>query len=305
MGHSITAAIQAQFVRSTQSVVQSPDNVTAAGTPLVQATAIVLEQHYRHTTRYRQSRTAYKQLCALFPDATLEDLSIAMLRQWVVVMRARGNVPSTINCKLSTVGKLFKHFDVYGRKVPYVAKAKDLKWWLTPEMEGAAITWLRENNCHDLAVYVRWTVLTGLRVHETLRVQRHHFTGLTTDTPALTVPGTKSGAAQATIPLFPEAAAIAARLLGTNGTATDHLFVIPYVDLALQWRACRKAIGLQGTHGATLKALRRSFARLATERGLPTELLRLYLRHSNIETTVGYLRLVGGYATEQMRQWFR
>lgn len=55
---------------------------------------------------------------------------------------------------------------------------------------------------------------------------------------------------------------------------------------------------------ATLKAFRRSFARHATERGLPPDMLRQYLRHEHLATTAGYLKLVGGYTTEHLRPWF-
>lgn len=273
-------------------------------TPLRHATRVVLEQHYRQTSRYRQSRTAFAELCHLFPDAHLETLTTVMLREWIARMRLKGNRSSTINCKLSVVGVLFSHFEIEGRKVPYVAKGHELKWWLTPELEDAAVTWLRTNCCDDLADYVRWTVLTGLRVEESLRVQRQHLTGFSIHQPSLTVPGTKSRAAQSTIPLFHEAANIAMRRLGLEGAPTDHLFDVPYVILQREWQRCRNAIGLEGTHGATLKAFRRSFARHATERGLPPDMLRQYLRHEHLSTTAGYLKLVGGYSTEHLRQWF-
>lgn len=274
-------------------------------TPLATAARITLEQHYRVTTRYSHARGAYAELCHLFPDAHLQTLSTAMLRTWIAHMRRNGNRASTINAKLSAVGVMFGYFEIEGRKVPYVREALAPKWWMTPETEARAIAWCHAHGAADFAEYIRWTVLTGLRVEETLRVQRQHFTGLGTDHPSLTVPGTKTRAAQATIPLLPEAADIAMRLMGHEGAATDHLFRVRYVALQLRWKACRKALGLEGIHGATLKSFRRSFARIATERGLPPDMLRQYMRHEHLATTAGYLRLVGGYGTEQMREWFR
>jgi hypothetical protein len=52
-------------------------------TPLRNATRVVLEQHYRQTTRYSQSLAAFAELCELFPGAHLETLTTAMLRQWI------------------------------------------------------------------------------------------------------------------------------------------------------------------------------------------------------------------------------
>lgn len=284
---------------------QTPPSSTPALTPLAKAARTVLEQHYSVTTRYGHARAAYAELCHLFPDAHLETLNKAMLQTWVAYMRRRGNKPSTINCKLSVVGVMFGYFDIEGRTVPFVRESPVPMWWLTPETEKLAIAWCHTAQAIDLAEYIRWTVLTGLRVEETLRVQRQHFTRLETDQPSLTVPGTKTRAAQATIPLLPEAAALAIRLLGEEGSATDHLFRVRYVALQRRWQECRKALGLEGIHGATLKSFRRSFARIATERGLPPDMLRQYMRHEHLATTAGYLRLVGGYGTEQMRQWFR
>ena len=50
---------------------------------------------------------------------------------------------------------------------------------------------------------------------------------------------------------------------------------------------------------ATLKALRRSAARYLTVGGMPLDILRQYLRHNSVATTMGYLRLT--VATARMR----
>jgi integrase len=204
---------------------------------------------------------------------------------------------------------MFAHFGMEDAiTIPSVPKERTLKWWLTPEVEEQATRWMREQGYDDLADYTRWTVLTGLRVMETLRVSRQHFTALASDEASLTVPGTKTRDAQATLPLLPEAATLARNRLGRNHSApspADRLFPVRYVKLHTQWMECRRAIGLGGIPGATLKAFRRSFARQATERGLPPDMLRQYMRHEHLETTAGYLRLVGGYSTDTMRQWLR
>jgi len=54
---------------------------------------------------------------------------------------------------------------------------------------------------------------------------------------------------------------------------------------------------------ATLKAMRRTAVRHLTVNGMPTEMVRDYLRHSDIKTTMGYLHLVGGYSTEEQRRY--
>lgn len=316
------------FHTSTRDWLAAPENPRSASppstlTPLLGATRRVLAEHYGNGhTRFAHARTAFAELCEVHPDGHVETLTTTLLRTWVERMQGRGNRTATINSKLTVVGVLFEHLQIDGCKVPFVREPRPLKWWMTPELEASALGWCTDHSRHDLADYIRWAVLTGLRVEETLRAQRQHFTGLGTERPSLTVPGTKTTDAQATIPLFLEAAALAARRLGASGITTQQLFPAPphvyvldrrktsptqraYLALQSDWQDCRHALGLDGTHGATLKALRRSMARLATERGMPTSVLQKYLRHGDIKTTEGYLKLVGGYDTELMRQWVR
>jgi integrase len=296
--------------------------VTDGHTPLRSAARIVLEEHYRRTSRYTHARRAYADLCAIFPDATAETLTTAMLRRWIAVMESRGNKASTINAALATIGVMFKHLDIPEPcRVPYVRKAKALKWWLTPELEEQAAAWMSEKGYRDLRDFMQYITRTGLRVEEALRCQRYHFTGLASDRPTLSVPGTKTVAAQAAIPLLAEAATLALSRLGHTGDADDFLFPgtrvyrtrrghnggpqsLRYQTLQGQWLECRRALGITNPT-ATLKALRRSFARRMSDRGAPTEIVQKVLRHELIATTMEYLRLTGGSDVERMRQWMR
>jgi integrase len=124
---------------------------------------------------------------------------------------------------------------------------------------------------------------------------------LDTDRPSFFVPGLKTDGSQRTLPLTDIAAGVARRRLA----ACEHgkLFPIAYCVLKENWVACRKFLGQEGMRTCTLRALRRSFAKYANDRGMPTEKIRDYLRHSSIKTTQIYLDLVGGFDTEEMRKW--
>jgi integrase len=283
----------------------SASTETRNTTPLRYAAHLVLEEHYKRTSRYNHSRRAYADLCDLFPDADVETLSTTMLRQWVGRMEARGNKASTINANLSTIGVMLEHLDVSDPcRVPYLPKRKELKWWLSPEVEQQATAWMAAKGYDDLRDFMRFVVLTGLRVKEALRCGRMHFTGIGTDRPTLSVPGTKTAMAQAAIPLLPEAAALVRIRMGDAGGPEDYLFKVRYHTLQTQWMECRKALGITSTT-ATLKSFRRSFARVASDRGTPTEIIQKLLRHEMISTTMDYLRLTGGSDVERMRQWLR
>ena len=271
-------------------------------TPLAVAAREVLEHHYRPTTRYNQSRTAFAQLIEMHPSVTLEDLSTSHLRQWASSMREGGLTPATINAKLSVVGVLWKFYQMELRKVPYVPRSRALKWWLSPAMQVLALAWCAENNCGALADFILWSVNSGMRVQETLRCERQHFIDLTGQA-AITVPGTKTNGAQATIPLSSSAASVALRRLGPKGAPTDRLFDVPYSELQKAWKRCAHHLGLGDNKTATLKALRRSFARHATDNGMPAFVLQKILRHASIQSTMDYLRLVGGIDDALMRRW--
>lgn len=240
-------------------------------------------------------------------------------------MTARGNSAQTQACKISVIGKMYEHFDIAERcRIPYPRMRKPLKWWLTPEAEARVVAWCDEQQTDTAATlrdYVRFIVRTGLRVEEALRLQRMHFTGLGTDSPTMEVRGTKTKAAHRTLPLLSEAADIIISRIGLDGDPEDYLFAgqrayrkhgfnhgpepLRYTILQTQWKACRAALGIPvgGTTG--LKALRRSFARVVSDRGAPTEMLQMYLGHEQIATTQGYLHLVGRDSVERLRQWFR
>lgn len=174
---------------------------------------------------------------------------------------------------------------------------KKLKWWLNPQDHERFRALLPPGDL--LMSYIDWTAATGLRVEETLRLCRSDFSDGFRE---VLVPGTKASEAQATIPLSTAAQIIARSLLLD---ATDHnarMFPVSYVALRKAWRKAAKALDI--THpGATLKALRRSAARHLTTNGMPLDVLRQYLRHSDISTTIEYLRLTGGYNTEEIRKW--
>ncbi len=86
---------------------------------------------------------------------------------------------------------------------------------------------------------------------------------------------------------------------------SDKVFPITYDHLLARWDALVLRMGWEG-NGVTLKALRRSAARyLHVDCGMPLDMVRAYLRHEDIETTLGYLRLTGGYGTEEMRRFLK
>jgi integrase len=84
------------------------------------------------------------------------------------------------------------------------------------------------------------------------------------------------------------------------------VFPITYTELNGVWQICRTHLAEQDNPLATLKALRRSAARyLHVTKGMPILLVRDYLRHSDVETTMEYLRLTGGINDAEYRRYLK
>lgn len=229
-----------------------------------------------------------------------------------------GTAPATITKRLNCLSKL--GVSVEGTRPP---KKHVLKWWLRPEDRDRLCRWLRAHTVQldltpdgseygkpapryaSFADLIEWTTITGLRIEESLRLDWHRDIGVVFET--VSVPGTKTANSQATLPLGARAVEILKGRAGRlHHAANSRVFGdLDYLWCAEKWAtACRPFLGAESHPTCTLKALRRSAARyLAVERNMPLDVVREYLRHEDIETTMGYLRLTGGYNTEEMRRW--
>lgn len=230
--------------------------------------------------------------------ATPAALSLTMSRVWV----GRQHLSSgAINQRLNALVGCGVNVTGFRQR-----KDRTLRWWLTPELEARLTQWLIETGEKDMADYIMFTTHAGLRVEENLRLTAADFTrDRQLDRVLVTVPGTKTAGSQATIPLHRTAVEVYSRRLPHDAAPTARLFAFNYQWLNVRWDRCRAFMGYSvQDRGVTLKALRRSFARRATyEWGMPVQVLREFLRHSDIETTMGYLRLVGASNTRDLAKW--
>lgn len=256
-------------------------------------------QHMRSgKVLYSQATQACQTIASIRQDGRWLDIPVKEAHRYITDATGRwyahGVSPATINKRLSCLKQLGVDFGdaASGVKVP-----NKLKWWLKPQqldviMASSTPQWVKE--------YIQWTLFTGLRVEETLALTLADFgEGFR----SVTVPGTKTSGSQATLPLGAEASRIAISrsvLMLDNG----RMFTATYEQLQTEWDKARALIGAAGVPGATLKSLRRTAARyLHVTKGMPLDMVREYLRHEDVKTTQGYLRLTGGYDTEEMRRF--
>ena len=223
----------------------------------------------------------------------------------IIVASAKAGIAST------TTHKRLVCLKVLGANIPTACKVRrPEKWWLRPDDYARLVTFCTAKAAVEfdiLADFVTWTIHTGLRVEESLRVRRGDFVGLGSPSVALSVRGTKTALSGGiTLPIGAPAAAVAEFCFTASPRPMpgEYLFPTTYARLLSAWQQVRAHLGYSGTATCTLRSLRRTAARyLHVDRGMPLDVLRQYFRHSNIATTTGYLRLVGGYNTEEMRRW--
>lgn len=220
-----------------------------------------------------------------------------------------GKSPSTINSRLSAL-------ETTGVKVEgcWVKNKLPPKWWLRPDESSRLLAYLRATpalfpTAPLLADHIEFVAYTGLRVEEALRLTWRDVTlrvikvdGVLRSQSEMTVPGTKTRRSHATLALGDMPSLI---LLKRKKEAGDNPLVFPikYDNLHESWDKARAFLGEQDNPMASLKALRRTAARHLTTSGMPTEMVRDYLRDSNIKTNMGYLHLVGGYSVNERRRW--
>lgn len=287
-------------------------------TPLAAALDAVSERRWAgrrcRVTNVCQARQAIRSLKDLIaPDAEEEapsrlpggSLPVAAItqdhvRELVRRWSGEGLSPSAINVRVGFFAAL--GVDTSGCRVRV---RRDSKWWLNAEAQAkliAALTASGDPTDALMADYIVFTTNAGFRVEENLRLERRHF-AVEGGRVLVTVPGTKTSGAEATLPLNDAAGAVYLRRL--QGTDNPHarLFPITYQHLGRMWRECRMLIGARGNKMATLKALRRSAARNLTTGGMPLPMLQFYLRHEGVRTTEGYLRLTGGFHASELARW--
>lgn len=271
-------------------------------------------------SRMRSGKTLYSQATRAVVDLQRDapdglDLPVASvspsrIARCVATWYSEGIAPATIQKRLNCLRLL--GVDVGDAKV---RDPKPLKWWLRPEDENRLHMFLddqRTEAARQLSLFIAWTAKTGLRVEETLRLEARHFVISEGIPVEVTVPGTKTAlSGDITLPLSRDSGEVVAAFFwrfpeDREPTFEGRMVRLTYPELRAGWEDCRALLGVSDVPTATLKALRRTAARyLHVTCGMPLDIVRQYLRHEDINTTLGYLRLTGGYSTEEMRRYLK
>lgn len=236
-----------------------------------------------HVSQTTRAIADLKTMGITLVEEVTADVIIGLVTDW----RADGTAPATINKRLNCLSVLGVKVTGLRARVP-----KTQKWWLRPDQQEAAVAWLEARGYHRMAAFIRWTTRTGLRIEESLRVEPKLHIDYRQQT--LLVPGTKTNCSLATIAVS----------LDTLMLVPKDGFQLTYAQVWECWCTLREAMGWPRV--ATPKAMRRSAARyLHITLGMPLEMTRDYLRQESIQTTMGYLRIVGGMGVDEQRRFIR
>lgn len=238
---------------------------------------------------------------------TAQEVTPRHVQRITALWYGQGLSPATITKRLNCLSAL--GVNVTGERP---TKRPQLKWHLPEAQRLDVMDFLRSRErvnarlAEVSAAYVGWTATTGLRLEETLALKRTDISNGPSGW-TVQVPGTKTAKSQATLPLSAEQVSYAnVAMRHRNMHSNDCLFNITYDELRSAWSLVREEFGWVDEPTCTLKALRRSAARyLHVDCGMPLDMVRQYLRHEKIETTLEYLRLTGGYGTEEMRRFLK
>jgi integrase len=260
----------------------------------------------------------------VFPSCTLSVESVKQqhLEGFKLSLEARALSPSTINTRMTQVWSFLTWAGAQwqsvqlgvlpGLKLPLVTRPKQRRKWAMQDDELRRVSdyiliHMANNRMRDVfSNYIGFTVETGLRVEEVLRLVPSDFKSLEPGEAGLWVPGTKTEGSNVYIPITDDAAAFAysamveargayleAHPLARNLPTDYRLFDIPYHTLRRMWEEVRAHLGLADNPTATLKGLRRTFAYRCLRKGLPPRLLQELMRHASYSTTLEYLELFG------------
>lgn len=294
-----------------QPLIREEKRKAKSGT-LRQSAELALRFHWADTSYGETVKAIIWPVIDWFEDHRCPDLDKITshhLDKFIESRKERGNSNGTINKYLSILSVLNRiglerRPALCTNKLPikYLKVALQEKWWLRPEELDDLTKWLDSRADHMFADYIRLVCFQGLRAEEVLRLVPRDIIGLDTATPKIQVPGKKTKGSQATIPLFDLAVpTVKSCLERCKKLGWQALFPITLRQAQTKWNECRVYLGAEDTKTATLKALRRTFASYATSRGMPTSTLQKVLRHETIQTTEGYLRLVGETAMDSAR----
>lgn len=249
---------------------------------------------WENTTHKKTCESYVLEMQEIIAAKCIKDIDDAMIDTFRSEFRRRGNRNSTINRKISCVGKLLRREARTGslQRLPDLSKFPERNGrvrFLSHAEERHLFSFLKNENPRyaDLSVFL---VNTAARFGEAVQARWSDFTDST-----VTFWETKAGLPR-TIPLTDAARAAADR-------QHEHSPVGPFVDIKYAnflyaWKKARKQAGLEKDPQVVPHILRHTCASRLVQAGVDIKRVQEFLGHKTISMTLRYAHLAPNHLNE-------
>lgn len=238
------------------------------------------------------------------PNAILAELTRDQIDAWVHSLEAKGNSDSTINRKISALSKVAKVAGKYGglkEALPLPSLRKEKKGrirQLSPEEEAKLDALFRAKGQYEIADAVTVLIDTGLRLSELWAVHWEDVMFPATGGGSHGVllvygeegRGTKGGDYRS-VPMTSRVCAIFERRKGLIPTLNKP-FDLTNSDMRHKWDAARDQMGLTNDPNFVPHVCRHTCASRLVRRGISLPVVKDWLGHKDIKTTMKYAHLM-------------
>ncbi|MEL6171732.1 MAG: site-specific integrase, partial [Pseudomonadota bacterium] len=224
---------------------------------------------------------------------TLDDLSRDQIDAWCHSCEAKGNSDATINRKISALSKVMKVAIDYGGlealpKMPRLRKERVGRIrFLTGREEDQVLQYMMQIGRHDISAFISALIDTGMRRSELLNVRPQD---VDLKTGVIMVygkegKGTKNGGIRS-VPMTQRVRGV---MEGYNHGVT--CFDLKESEIRHAWDAARAHMGLSEDKDFVLHACRHTCASRLVKAGVSLPVVKEWLGHSNMQTTMRYAHL--------------
>lgn len=228
------------------------------------------------------------------PQRTLDTITRDLIDAWCLSCEAKGNSDATINRKLSALCKVMKVAVEYGGldalpKLPRLRKERVGRIrFLTHDEEAEVLELLRVTGRDEMEAFVAVLIDTGMRRGELLNVRPQD---VDLKTGVIMVygtegKGTKNGRIRS-VPMTKRVKSIMSSRLSNRVTCFD----LKESEVRHAWDWVRGQMGLAEDKDFVLHALRHTCASRLVKAGVSLPVVKDWLGHSSITTTMRYAHL--------------
>ena len=255
--------------------------------------ALAKETLARHWSGTKSEMTSWlnaKDVCRrLGNDLDVAEIAERLVDSLVVSLERDGKSTGTINRKLSALSKILRHGyrRGYVTRLPLMERKREFAGrirWITCEEEFTLLRAFRNSAHPDMADFTEVLLDTGMRTGELMKLDRRD---VDLKRAAVRLWDTKNGRARS-VPLT-HRASDALRRRAVGGGISLWSFEKPQFRRA--WNLTKKSMGLEDDDQFVPHCLRHTCASRLIQRGIDLRVVKEYLGHSSIQTTLRYAHL--------------